>query len=349
MRLEKRAVCPAPVSLAVSVCSIIAALLASGIFLKIMGIPPMDAFYEMIYSAFGDSYGLSETVTKALPLVISSVALILCYKMLVWNIGAEGQIMCGALAATAVVRYIPCSSSLVSLCAIMLAAALAGALWSGIAGYMRAKWNVNEIITTLMLNYIAVNFKNYLAYGPWRDPASLGFPMTPPFPDYAVLSEIGFGRVSSAVWLMFVLPVIVWWALKYTKWGYELRVVGENPRAARFAGIDDMKKLVAIMLLSGALCGLCGALDMTGLQHRLQAGYSTAYGFTAIIVAWLANLNALLTPIVALLMGGLLVGGESLQIIMGLPVAGVQIIQGFILLFVIAGEFFKRYRIVRKG
>lgn len=346
MRMEKRSACSWQVSLTVSFCSIAAALAVSAVFLKCMGIAPAEAFYEMAFSAFGDGYGLSETLTKAIPLVISAVALILCYRMLVWNIGAEGQIMAGALAATAMVRWFPSDSAFVMLALMILAAILAGTFWALISGFMRARWNVNEIITTLMLNYIAVNLKNFFVYGPWRDPTALGFPMTAPFPGSAILSEIGFGRVYSAVWLIIAFPILAWWTLSYTRWGYEIRVVGENPRAARFAGINDMKNLLLVMLVSGGLCGLCGFVEMAGIQHRLQAGYSTAYGFTAVIVAWLSNLNPLLTPFVAMLMGGLLVGGESLQIVMGLPVAGVQIIQGFILLFVIAGEFFKRYRMV---
>ena len=347
MRFERRFDTPLWCSVLVPIASLAAALVVSGAFLTALGVSPIDALSEMWLSAFGDEYGLSESLTKAIPLMISAVGLCVCYKMLVWNIGAQGQIMAGALAAVAAVRYLPLASSPLQLALMALAAALAGGLWASVAGFLRAKWNVNEIISTLMLNYIAVNLKDFLVYGQWRDPSSLGFPMTPAFPASAQLPLLGFGRAHSGLWLAVIVALVLWWLLTYSRWGYEIRVIGENPRAARFPGIDDNRMMVRSMFIAGALCGLAGMVHMAGLAHRLQGAFSADFGYTAIIVAWLANLNPLAALLVAFLMGGLLVGGESMQVTMNLPVAGTQVIQGLILFFVVAGEFFKNYRLVR--
>lgn len=199
MRFEKRFDTPWWCHLLVPLCSIAAALVVSGLFLWLLGIHPLKALDEMIFAAFGDSYGFSETILKTIPLVISATGLVICFRMLVWNIGAEGQIVVGALAAVATVRFFPQGNSIVMIGFMAVMAALAGGLWASIAGFLRAKWNVNEIISTLMLNYVAVNLKNYFVYGPWRDPSSLGFPMTPTFPDVAMLPLLGFGRIHAGL------------------------------------------------------------------------------------------------------------------------------------------------------
>lgn len=346
LKAQKRLNQPLWLEIAIPVGGLIMAILTSGVFLMFMGVSPVEAYMEMYYSAFGDSYGLSECMVKAIPLAMAAIAVMLSFKMLIWNIGAEGQIFMGAIAAAAAARYFPSDNHVFMLFSMGSMAIVAGGLWAAFAGYLRARWNVNEIITTLMMNYIAIHLMDYFVYGPWRDPASLGFPMTAPFPQSARLAVMGWGRVHSGIILAAILVFIAWWIFKMTRWGYEIRVIGENPQAATFAGIDYVKNVVVVMFISGAIAGLAGMTEVAGLQGRLQHGFSGGFGYTAIIVAWLSRLNPIAIALVSFLMGGLLVGGESLQIVMGLPIASTLVVQGCILFFILAGEFFRRYRIV---
>jgi simple sugar transport system permease protein len=274
-----------------------------------------------------------------------SLAVMLCFTMQIWNIGAEGQAMIGALAAAAAVRYCPMENRIAMLSFMALSAALAGGCWAGIAGFLKARWNVNEIITTLMLNYIAIRLLEYFVYGPWRDPSSLGFPMTRPFVPSARLPSLWGTRIHMGLYALFFLTAVMELVLRKTRWGYEIRVLGCNARAARYAGMNGAAGVVAVMFLSGAIAGFAGMCEVSGLQGRLQAGFSAQYGYAAIIVAWLSHLNPTLSLFVAFLMGVLLVAGEALQIGMGLPLSSAMILQGLILFFVLGGEFFQNYRV----
>lgn len=345
LRTEKRIDSPLWLGSAVSIASVLLAFVAGGFFLYLQGVSPFAAYAAILSSAFGSAYDLSETMVKALPLAMVSLAVMLCFTMLIWNIGAEGQALIGALAAAAMVRYFPVENRFVMLTLMAFAAAIGGGLWAGVAGLLKARWNVNEIISTLMLNYIAIKLLEYFVYGPWRDPSSLGFPMTQPFIDAARLPSLWGTRIHMGLYGLLVLTAILWVLLKKARWGYEIRVMGNNARAAHYAGMNYAKSVVWVMFLSGAIAGVAGMCEVSGLQGRLQAGFSAQYGYTAIIVAWLSHLNPLFSLLVAFLMGALLVGGEALQITMGLPLASAMILQGLILFFVLGGEFFRNYRI----
>jgi simple sugar transport system permease protein len=345
LRAEKRIDAPGWTSGVVTIFFVLLAFVAGGVFLYLQGVSPIEAYKTILKSSFGSAFDLSETVVKALPLAMVSLAVTLCFTMLIWNIGAEGQALIGALAASAVVRYVPVENRVAMLSMMAAAAAVAGGLWAGIAGFLKAKWNINEIITTLMLNYIAIRLLEYFVYGPWRDPSSLGFPMTRVFVDSARLPSLWGTRIHMGLYVLLILTAAVELFLRKTRWGYEIRVMGHNAQAARYAGIDTVKSIVKVMFLSGAIAGFAGMCEVSGLQGRLQAGFSAQYGYTAIIVAWLSHLNPLLILIVSFLMGSLLVGGEALQIDMGLPLASATILQGLILFFVLGGEFFRDYRV----
>jgi simple sugar transport system permease protein len=329
----------------VTLTSVLLALAAGGVFLYLQGVPPLRAYWMILRSAFGSSYDLSETAVRALPLAMVSLAVMLCFTMLIWNIGAEGQALVGALAAAAMVRYCPVNDKISMLSLMALAAGVAGGLWAGVAGLLKARWNVNEIISTLMLNYIAIRLLEYFVYGPWRDPSSLGFPMTRPFIAAGRLPQLWGTRIHMGLYAVLFLTAAMWLLFKKARWGYEIRVMGSNARAARYAGMNYAGNVVLVMFLSGAIAGVAGMCEVSGLQGRLQAGFSAQYGYTAIIVAWLSRLHPLLSLPVAFLMGALLVGGEALQIGMGLPLASALILQGLILFFVLGGEFFHNYRV----
>ncbi len=345
LKIEKRLNLPLWLNLFIPLAAVTLALLTGGVFLGFLGVSPVRAYSEMIVSSLGDTYGISETLVKAIPLALASIGVMLSFKMLIWNIGAEGQIFIGALATAAIVRYLPLNNPVLMFILMFLSSAIAGGFWASVAGFLKARWQVNEIITTLMMNYIAIHLVDFFVYGPWRDPASLGFPMTPPFPDAARLVQFGNSRVHLGIFIAIIFAFLFYWLIGWTKWGYEIRVIGENPRAARFAGIDYIKNVVIVMFISGAIAGIAGMCEIAGLQGRLQHGFSASFGYTAIIVAWLARLHPLVILFVSFLMGALLVGGDSLQIVMRLPLSSTLVIQGLILFFVLGGEFFRRYRI----
>jgi len=328
------------------VLSVLAALFLAGVALMFFGVSPLEAYRAMFRGALGSWYGFSEVLVKTIPLVISGVAVGFAFRMKIWNIGAEGQIYMGALATAAAVRFLQSSSQFSMLLAMAVAAVIAGGFWGCIAGVLKARWNVNEVITTLMLNYVAIHLAEYFIYGPWRDPSSLGFPMTPPFPPSARLPQFLDTRVHLGIVAAIVLVLIFRLVIRWTRWGFEIRAVGENPKAAEYAGIRYGRNVVMVMFVSGAIAGLAGMTEIAGLQGRLQPGMSPGYGYTAIIIAWLARLNPWGIIIVSFFMGVLLVGGETIQVIMRLPLASVQVIQGCILFSVLAFEFFRNYRVL---
>jgi simple sugar transport system permease protein len=344
-RLEPRPAPSAVFSSAVAALSVFTALAIGGALMAIMRVDPFVAYYEILRGSLGSWYGFSETAVKAVPITLAGLACVLPFRAAVWNIGAEGQLVAGALASAAFVRYCPGGGSAATIAGMFLASSAAGGMWSAIPGFLKGKWGVNEIISTLMMNYVALCLMDFLLYGAWKDPMSMGFPMTAPFPENARLWAFGRTRLHGGLILALVLPVAAWFVLRRSQWGFEIRVIGENIRAARYAGIGITRNVVAVMLVSGAIAGLCGMSEIAGLHGRLSRGFSVGYGFTGVIVAWLSGLNVLALPFAAFLMGMLLVGGETLQVVMSLPLSSVQVIQGLILFCVLSGEVFRDYRL----
>ena len=237
----------------------------------------------MFRGALGSGYGLSEVIVKAIPLVISGVAVALAFRMKVWNIGAEGQIYLGAFSFAALFLFFLSINQVVMLLAMTAAAIMAGGAWGYIAGFLKSRWNVNEVITTLMLNYVGIHLADHFIYGPWRDPSSLGFPMTPPFPPSARLPLFFGTRVHLGVLAAVLLVLLFRLVIRWTRWGFEIRAIGDNPRAAEYAGINYGRNVALLMFISGAIAGLAGMTEIAGLQGRLQPGFSPGYGYTAII------------------------------------------------------------------
>jgi len=348
---EKRLERSRTAALLVPIVSIILALVFGGILLKLAGADPWETYKAMAIGAFGAKYSIAETLVKAIPLMLTGLAVAIAFRMLFWNIGAEGQLAVGGIAAAGVALFwaekIP--TPLV-LPAMLLAGFAAGAVWGLIPAALKAYLDVNEIITTLMMNYIAILMVDYLYTGPWKDPQGYGFPGSAQFPETARLPRLT-GRVHLGIIFAVVAALLIWIVLDRTRWGYEIRVIGENPRAARYAGISIARNILLVMLLSGGLAGIAGMSEVAGISHRLQKGLTVGYGYTAIIVAWLAKLNPWGVLVVAVLLAGLLVGGDQIQISMGLPASVALVLQGAILFFVLGGEIFTQYRVrlVRKG
>ncbi len=345
LRFEPRLYNPPWVNVLIPVAAVIFGLFAGGVLFACLGVDPLRAYQEVIKGALGSSYGLSEIVTKAIPLTLTALGGLICYKMLIWNIGGEGQLCLGAIATVAVVRYFFVDNWAVMFVMMSAAGAVAGGLWCMLAGFLRARWNVNETITTLMLNYIGINLSEYFIYGPWKDPMSMGFPFTPNFPEAARLWIFGNTRIHGGIFIALAVALVFQVILKRSKWGYEISVIGENPRAARYAGINISRNILLVTFIGGAVAGLAGMSEMAGLYGRMSRGFSMGYGYTGILVAWLARLSPIYVPLVAFLMGVLLVGGDTLQVVMGLPLASLQILQGLILFSVLAAETLSRFKI----
>jgi len=342
---EKREAVSRSASILVPIVSFLISLLLGAILLVACGVSPVATYAAMFKGAFGSWPSFTETLVKAIPLMLAGLAVSIAFRMQFWNIGAEGQLVLGGVAAAWVALFwsgfVP---SQILLPTVILVGMAAGALWAGIPALLKAYLRVDETLTTLMLNYVAILFSQHLYYGSWRDPKGYGFPGTAPFPEAAWLPRLA-GRAHLGLVFAVIAAAILWFILKRTRWGFELRIIGENPTAARYLGINIARNIVLALLFSGALAGLAGACEVTGISHRLQQGLSIGYGFTAIIVAWMAQLNPIAVLFVALLMAALLVGGDQVQIMMHLPAAMGMVLQGLILVPMLAGALFTEYRL----
>ncbi len=334
----------------VSLGAIVVALIIGGVILAAVGGDPFRTYAHIATASFGSLGVFSDTLVKATPLILVGLACALAFRMKLWNIGAEGQFFVGAFGASAVVLtplLPPETSRLLMIPAMMLAGFIAGALWGFVPGYLKARLNVNEIITTLMMNYVAISWNNFFIYAVWSEG---GFQMSRVFPKTAWLPRLAdYGRqvpvfrgltVHLGLILGLLAAVGVWFILYRSKWGYEIRLIGDNPQAARYAGVPMVRNTVLVMMLSGGLAGLAGMSEISGVVHRLQGAISPGYGFTGIIVAWLAKLNPFAVLLVSLLFGSLILAGREIQ-----PSGIPKLIQGIILFMLIASEVLLRYRV----
>ncbi len=342
---EKRKSTSVPALILVPIVSFLVSLVLTAVLLGVFGANPFRTFAAMAVGAFGSSHGFAETLVKAIPLMLTGLGVAIAFKIKFWNIGAEGQLTMGGVAAAGVAlfgeRLFPGHSLL--FCAL-LGGLVAGALWAGIPALFKTSLKVDETLVTLMMNYIAILYSEFLYYGPWRDPKGYGFPGSRMFSADAWLPRI-MGRAHAGIWVALALAILLWIVLKRTRWGFELQIIGASQKAARYQGIAVERNVVLAVVLSGALCGLAGAFEVTGISHRLQQGLSIGYGYTAIIVAWMSQLNPLAVPFVALALAALAVGGDQVQMMMGLPASMGVVMQGLILFPMLAGSLFTEYRL----
>ena len=335
----------------VSVSAIIVALILGGMVIASAGGNPFLSYAHIARASLGDFGVLSDTIVKATPILLAALACSIAFRMKLWNIGAEGQFIMGAFGASAIVLapVLPAEASRWLFIPVMAVAGMAaGAVWGFIPGYLKARFNVNEIISTLMMNYIAIAWINFWIFAVWSEG---GFQMSPRFPETAWLprlseyaSSIPFfrGLTTHAGLLLGILAAMALWFIVYrSRWGYEIRLIGDNPHAAQYAGISITRNTIWVMMLSGALAGLGGMSEVSGVVHRLQTSpLAAGYGFTGIIVAWLAKLNPLVIILVSVLFGALILAGREIQ-----PSGIPKMIQGIILVCLIASDFLLRYRV----
>ncbi len=348
LALEKRLDSSPRQVLAIRAISLLLAFVAGALLLAAAGANPLTTYRAMLVGALGDRYALTETLVKAIPLMLTGLAVSVAFQMRFWNIGAEGQLAMGACAAAGIALFgppaLPWLPQGIWLPLLVVGGFAAGALWGLIPAALKAYLDVNEIITTLMLNYVAIRWIEFLFYGPWKDPQGMGFPGTAAFPEFAWLPRLT-GRVHGGLIFALLAALALWFLLTRTRWGYEIRLLGENPVAARYAGVNVARITLLVMLLSGGIAGMAGMAEVAGISHRLQQGLTLGYGFTGIIIAWLARLNPWGVLLVAFALAALLVGGDQLQMTMGLPASIGLVLQGIIFFFVLGGDIFTQYRL----
>jgi simple sugar transport system permease protein len=350
IRIEQRLGVPKWLPFATSVGALVVAFAIGGVVIQVGGGHPLKSYEYILKAAFGSVGVFNDTLVKATPLLLVGLACALAFRMKLWNIGAEGQFYMGAWGASAIVLapVLPAGAPrAIMILAMMLAGFACGALWGLIPGYLKAKLNVNEIVTTLMTNYIATSWTLFWVFGAWSEG---GFQMSPMFPKTAWLPRLtdyarqipALGGLTLHLGIVFglVAAAVVWFIVNRSRWGYEIRLIGDNKRAAHYAGIDIVRNTVLVMMLSGGLAGLAGMSEISGVVHRLQGAISPGYGFTGVIIAWLAKLNPIAVILVSILFGGLILAGREIQ-----PSGVPRMLQGIILFCVIASDVLLKYRI----
>ena len=333
-------------SISIRVLAVVLALLVSSIFIIFMKKNPVEVYLSMFKGAFGSPYAIRETIKIAIPLCIAALGVAVAFKMQFWNIGAEGQIMMGAFAASLLALKFSTLPRPLLLFLMVIAGIIGGSLWALVPAIFKSKWGTNETIVTLMMNYIAIKWVTYLQYGPLKDPSAKGFAKIANFTNNALLPEVFKVHIG---WIFaLILVAFIYIFMNYTKKGYEIAVLGESEKTALYSGVNIKKTIIISILLSGGLCGLVGMIQASGVSGTLAYNVSGGVGFTAIIVAWLSSLSAPIILIVSILFAGLEQGGSFIQSSFGIPDSVALIIQAVILFFVLGSEFFIKFKIDKK-
>ncbi|MEG0813596.1 MAG: ABC transporter permease [Clostridium sp.] len=327
--------------------AILLAIVAGGLFILIIGHNPIVIYRTIIEGALKSKMAIQATVKIMIPLLIASLGVTLAFKMKFWNIGAEGQIIAGGICASYFALFHAGWNHWVLVIVMFAAGAIGGGLWGLIPAWFKTKYDTNETLFTLMLNYIALNIIVFLREGLWRDPGSQGYAKIARFAKNAALDKV-FGIQFGWI-IALILVVLVYIYLKYSKQGYEIGVVGESQETARYAGMNVKKIVIRTMFLSGAICGIGGMVQATGSDVTLTTAVAGGVGFTAIIVAWLSQLNPAVILIVTALFSILEKGSNVVQSSFGLSSDCADVLQGVILFFILGCELFIRYKLVFRG
>ena len=330
------------------------ALVFGAILLLFLGVNPLEAYGALFQGAFGTVSGITQTLAKATPLLLVALGICIAFRAGVINIGGEGQIILGAIGASAVALALPNLPGILLVFLALTAGVLAGAFWGGIAGVLKARFGVNEILSTVMLNAIALQLMNYLLRGPMLDPAQVAagtnVPQSATLPMQVWLPRlVPRTLLHAGLILAIVLAILVYIFLWRTTIGYRIRAVGLNPSAARYAGIPVKRYMALALILSGAFAGLAGAVEVTGIHHRMIEGLTGGYGFSGIVAALFGKLHPLGAIPASIIFGGLLVGADKMQRTVQVPSSLVVAVNGLIVLFVVASDYFVRRRARRRG
>ena len=344
LALELRERTPAWLNLALPLAAVLATLVLCSGLIALAGADVLEAYLVLFSSALGSTFGLSETVVKATPLIFTGLAVAVAFRAKFWNIGAEGQLLAGAMAAAFVgAREGLPAWSLVPL--MIVAGAIAGGLWAALPAVLKLRYRVDDVVATLMLNFIMFYSMMALVDGPWKDPLS-GYPDSPDIrleAEFPVL--LSATRLHLGVLLAAFAALGVWFLMRGTTLGFAIRAVGENPRAARHGGIDILRTALLTAVISGGLAGLAGVGEVGGLHFQVMAALSPGYGYTGIVIAMLARLNPLGVVPAGLFFAAVLTGAEAMSRKTGVPVFLADVIQGTALICMIVALLFSTYRL----
>jgi len=346
LKLEARA---EPSRVMKYVSPLIAAVLtfvAGFVLFSALGRDPWTAFHAFFVSPVNDLNGFAELLLKASPLVLCAVGLAVGFRASVWNIGAEGQLTAGAIAAGWLALAFPETESALLLPAMIVAGALGGMAWAAIPAFLRTRFNANEILTSLMLVYVAVLLLSYLVHGPLKDPQGFNFPQSKEFHDAALFPMLLEGtRLNASIFVAAAVVAVGWWFMTRSFGGYTMRVAGLADAAARYAGFSGKRTVWMGLLVGGATAGLAGVGEVAGPIGQLLPSVSPGYGFAAIIVAFVGRLHPVGIVLAGLLMSLLYLGGESAQMSLDLPAAITGLFQGMLLFFLLGADVFINYRV----
>jgi simple sugar transport system permease protein len=324
-------------------------LIATAIVLMAAGVSLKGIYEEFIVSIFSSSMSVSAVLVQTAPLLVVGLSAVVAFRVRFWNIGIEGQMIFGSVFATFIAIHNIGPDGL-RLPLMLVAAALGGMLWILVPALLKLRLGINEIISTLLLNYVAFNFLLYLLYGRWKDPVS-AFPHSEQYEAFERLPLLGWQNLTWALPLALILAVVIWWLLNVSRFGFYARFVDNNPKMAAAVGVPIVMVTLVSALLSGAISGVGGFVMSAGIEGRMTQSFFLGYTFSGILIAFLARNNALLAILVAVFVGVLFIAGQSLQVFYQIPGAMVQLIQAIIVISVAASEFFIRHRVhwVRAG
>ena len=346
IELERRARVSTLFSIISPLLALVLTLVFGALMFWLLGKSPFGSLYVYFVEPLLEVWSLHELAVKAAPLILIGVGLSICYRSNNWNIGAEGQFTIGAITGSILPVLYPEWHSPMILPLMLVMGMIGGALYAGIPALLKTRFNTNEILTSLMLVYIAQLYLDWLVRGPWRDPQGYNFPQTRAFVPEAVLPEIlASGRAHLAIVFAIVAAVALWFMMRFMLKGFEVSVLGQSERAGRFAGFSARRMVWFSMLLSGALAGLAGISEVSGSIGHLQPAISPGYGFTAIIVAFLGRLNPLGIMASGFVLALTYLGGEAAQLSIGISDKVSRVFQGLLLFFVLSCDTLMHYRV----
>ena len=348
MRLESRGALSRGWLLAAPFAAVAFTLVAASLFVAWAGAPLGATYIAIFEGGFGSRFAWSETLTRATPLILTGLSVAVAFRARLFNIGAEGQLYAGALAAVAVGGLQGTTEILPELLfpAMLLAAMIAGALLLLVPALLRTRLGVDEVVTTLLLNFIVLLFVSMLLDGPMKDPAAMGWPQSVALSDELQLGKlVERTRVHTGLLIALALAAMLWALLRYSTFGFAVRAVGANPRGAAFAGVPVQRTVVAVALLSGGLAGLAGAIEVAGRTGYVTLDMSPGYGYSGIVIAMLAGLNPLGVVLAAIFVAGVLVGSDSMSRAVAVPTYIADVIVAIALLSMLVATAFARYRL----
>ena len=347
LRLEKRHEPSRMMLVATPIASVLLTMLIGIVVFDLIGIDGLRAVTDIFLSPLLTSYKWQDVAVKAAPLIIIALGLSVANRAQVWNIGAEGQYIIGALCAAGVGLAFGAVGGVFVVLLMVAAGVLGGTAWAAVPALLRTRFNVNEILSSLMLTYVSLQVLSYLVGGPWKDPNGRNFPASAPLVDSQTLPVWGSSTVHLGVLVALILPFAFWFLMSRSVFGFQIRAVGSAPNAARHGGFDGRQTIWLAMMISGAMAGLAGSLEFTGVLHKVDLGFPSGYGFTAIIVCFLGRLNPVGCLIAGIVLAVTYVGGQMAQTSVKIPNSTAGIFQAMMLFFILASDILVRYRVRR--